>query len=186
MEIKGLAIAIFEPFLTERFGREGFQRWLQALEPESQAIFEKPIDNGLWYPLKAAYSRPTEILCRVFYDGDPRGAWDLGRYSADHAFNWFFKSIIKLTTVQNFIMRATNFLTHYYHPVAMEIVSIEKGRLVYRITQFPESNIYVEHRIAGWNQRTLEIHGCREVKVELSAAISRGDPYTELSITWIE
>lgn len=186
MEVKGLAIAIFEPFITEKFGPEGYQRWLAALDHDSRDILGRKIDNGRWYPLRAAYSRPTEVLCRLFYDGDPRGAWELGRFSADHAFNWFFKSIIKLTTVQNFIMRATNFLTHYYHPVSMEVVSAEEGRLVYRITQFPESDPYVEHRIAGWNQRTLEIHNCRQVKVDLSAAISRGDPYTELSLTWAE
>lgn len=186
MEIKGLAVAIFEPFIMERFGREGYAGWLEALGTESREILGQRIDQGRWYPLRIAYSHPTEFLCRLFYDGDPRGAWELGRYSADHAFNWFFRSIIKLTTVQNFIMRATNFLTHYYHPVTMELVSTGRGRLVYRITEFSECDQYVESRIAGWNQRTLEIHNCREVKVELTAAISRGDPYTELTLTWVE
>lgn len=181
-----MAIAVFEPFITERFGKEGYRRWLEELDPESRKILGQPIDSGGWYPLKAAYSRPTEVLCRLFYDGDPRGAWELGRYSADHAFNWFFKSIIKLTTVQNFIIRGTSFLSTYYYPVSLKVISAEGRRLVYRITEFSEPDVYVENRIAGWNQRALEIHNCKEVAVALTKSLARGDPYTELDITWQE
>lgn len=186
MEIKGMAIAIFEPYITERFGHEGYRRWMEDLGPESRKILGQPIDNGRWYPLKAAYSGPTEIMCRLFYGGDTRGAWELGRYSADHAFNLFFKSIIKLTTVKNFIVRGTMFLSTYYHPVSLEVVSTEDRRLVYRITEFPESDQYVENRIAGWNQRTLEIHGCIDVRVLIAKSLAGGDPFTELDITWKE
>jgi len=186
VEAKGIAIITFAPFIKEKFGQNGYVEWLEALGPGSRAILSGQIDSGRWYPMDEACSHPTETLCRVFYGGDPKGAWDLGRYSADHAFNWFFRSVIKLTTVQNFVMRASSFLSSYYHPVSMEMPFASPGRILVHIIDFSESSRYIEHRIAGWTQRALEIHGCTEVRVLIAKSRASGDPYTEMDITWIE
>jgi len=182
MEVKGIALTVFRPFITEKFGETGYQQWLRTLEPESRAFFEAPVGGDSWYPALSAYIRPTDILCQLFYEGDPRGAWEVGRYSAECAFSQAFRSVVKLTTLRDFISRLH--LIAYYRPVTVRSVSTEMGRIVYRITEFTGISERVEHRIAGWNQRALEIHGCREVSVEIPSSLARGDPYTEFVITW--
>jgi hypothetical protein len=42
----------------------------------------------------------------------------------------------------------------------------------------------VEQRIAGWIQRALEIHGCRQPAVNITKSLTKGDPCTELDFSW--
>ena len=60
MSIKGTAIAVMPKFIVQRFGEVGYQRWLEALPPESQQLFESEIMASHWYPLQTACTVPTE------------------------------------------------------------------------------------------------------------------------------
>lgn len=55
---------------------------------------------------------------------------------------------------------------------------------VLRIAGFPEHSVLVESRIAGYMERTVEISGGRDVSMNVTASMSRGDPYAEFAIGW--
>ncbi len=184
MEVKGTAVVVFNKFVARRFGPTDLMRCLEALPAGSRAIMEGRVDVNKWYPLQEAYLVPTETLCRIFYDGDPRGAWELGRDSADYALSGIYSSLVKLTTVKLYVQRGSIMLPNYYRPCRSQTDLIEDGRAVIRLTEFPESHPLVEQRISGWMQRALEVRGCRDVKVVTPRAMSRGDRDTEFVITW--
>ncbi len=48
MDVKGVAVIIFQPFLTEKYGQAGCGDWLAELTPESRQIFSQPIDPNAW------------------------------------------------------------------------------------------------------------------------------------------
>jgi hypothetical protein len=50
---------------------------------------------GDWYPLDKAFIEPTQKICSMFNGGNERRAWDLGRFSADHALKGIFRIVMR-------------------------------------------------------------------------------------------
>lgn len=186
MDVKGTALVVLPAFIRQRFGEQGHRQWLGALTPGARRDFEAGIGINEWYPIGEYYTGPTRELCRMFYQGRLEGAWEVGRFIADYALRGVYRAFVKLSSVKFFVRRAGVMLPTYYRPCSIEVLANEDQMTVVRVTRFPNPSPVAENRIAGWMQRGYEIHNCRQVKVDLSAAISRGDPYTELSLTWAE
>ena len=184
MEVKGTAIAAMPTFIADRFGWDKLDQWLKALPPESRKVYSQQVMVNDWFDLKRIYLDPTELLCELFYGGDRRGAWELGRASAEYGLKGVYRAFVKMTSVKFFIRRANVMLPAYFKPCAMELVSQENNRTVAHMTLFPEPHAIVDNRIAGWMERSLEIHGCRDVKVEVTKSLANQDPVTEFVLTW--
>lgn len=184
MEVKGTAIAVLPKFIEERQGPDGLKKWKNALSAEAKKVFNEGVMLTGWYPIKEIYLEPTALLCEMFYNSDTGTALEIGRYSADYALRGVYKAFVKLSSVRNFIKRANVVMATYYRPSAMEIITIEPRRLVLHITIFAVPSEHAELRIAGWIQRGLEIHGCKEVGWAIPRSLTRNDPMTELVFTW--
>ncbi len=184
MKVKGIAVAIVPDFVRSKFGPEGLAPWLAALPDESRRIFEGHLLVSRWYPMDEAYHRPTEVLCQRFYDGDPRGAWELGRYSADYVLKGVYKAFIKSPVVTVNIGHAGFMLPTYFQPATIEVASLEEQRGVLRITCFEGSTRYSEQRIGGWLERALELAGVKGARVEIAKSLAGGDQYTEYLLAW--
>ena len=184
MKVKGIAIAIMPEFIKEKFGPEGLAKWLEALPQESQEIFKSHILVSKWFPAAEAYHLPTEVMCRELYEGDLKGAWELGRYSADYALKGVYKAFVKSPVVTVNVGHAGLMLPTYFQPATIEVVTLEERRAVLRITRFEVSSHQVEQRMGGWMERALEIAGAERPKVEIARSLARQDPYTEYLLTW--
>lgn len=184
MQVKGSAIAILPRFIEEKHGADGLKRWQDGLSAGARKVYHEGVMLSEWYPITEAYLEPTALLCELFYGGDGAGALAVGRYSAEYALKGIYKAFVKLSSVKSFISRANTVMTTYYKPSAMEIHSVEPGRLVLHMTIFPTPSEHAELRIAGWIQRSLEIHGCRDVTWAIPRSFTKKDPLTELVFTW--
>ena len=184
MQVKGTAIAILPKFIEEKHGKAGLKQWQDAMSAESRKAFHEGVMLSEWYPIKEAYLDPTALMCELFYAGDSRGAHEIGRYSAEYALRGIYKAFVKLSSVGSFIKRANVVMTTYYKPSAMEIFTVEPNRLVLHITIFPVPSEHAELRIAGWVQRSLEIHGCKDVTWVIPRSLAKKDQLTELVFTW--
>jgi hypothetical protein len=184
VDVKGTAIAVIPEYVKRTYGQAAYCKWLGSLTEDSRKIFETTIKLSDWYPIKEAYLEPTAAVCQLFFESDLRGAWELGRFSADYALGGVYRMFVWLPSVKFFIGRASTLLSTYLKPCTSQVVSVEDGRAVVRITELPESHPLIEQRIAGWVQRALEIHGCKNVAVGIPKSLARGEEYTELAITW--
>jgi hypothetical protein len=184
MEVKGSAIAVLPKFIEQKFGAAGLQQWQAALPADAQKVYQGGVLISEWYPIKQTYLDPTALMCELFFNGDSIGAHEIGRYSADFALKGIYRAFVKLSSIRSFINRANTVMTTYYKPSAMEIHSVEDGRLVLHMTIFPVPSEYAELRIAGWIQRSIEIHGCKEVTWAIPKSLTKKDLVTELVFTW--
>jgi hypothetical protein len=184
MQVKGTAIAALPKFIEEKHGPEGLKKWKNSLAADARKVFDDGVMLSEWYPIKELYLEPTAQLCETFYQGDTKAALEIGRYSADYALRGVYKAFVKLSSVGNFIKRANVLMATYYKPSAMEVVTVDPRRLVLHITVFPAPSQHAELRIAGWIQRSLEIHGCKEVGWAIPRSLAKMDPLTELVFTW--
>jgi hypothetical protein len=184
MKVKGTAVAPLPAFVEERFGQPGLERWLESLSADSRAILLSPIYPGEWYPLDEAFLEPTQLVCDQFFGGDLRGAWSCGRFAAEHSLGGAYEMLVKLSSVNALVERASSIFGLYYEPSEMVVVRNDPNAAVVRITRFDDLRSVVEVRIGGWIERALELVGGDEVRVEITSSIAAGDASTEYDLRW--
>ena len=165
MYIKGTAVASIPTFVKKKFG-DRYDEWLNSLSPQSQKIMKRYLVSK-WYPVEYAIIEPTEHICRLFYNGDKRGAWEAGRFSAENALKGIYKFFVKLGSPGFIIKRATNIFSFYYKEARMKVIENEEHRTVVHIYELKPPSQILEARIAGWMERSLEISGCEYVNIQI-------------------
>jgi hypothetical protein len=184
MSVKGPAIAVLPLFVKEKFGQRGLEQWLAAIPSAARQLFTGPILPSEWYPIEETYLVPTQVLCGLFYGGDPQGAREVGAYSAEYALRGVYKAFVKMTSVGFFVSRTAAILQTYYKPCSARVTISEPKRAALQMNVFPKPSIFAEARIAGWTQRAFEIHGCRGVRTEVTKSLAAGDDCAEFTAMW--
>lgn len=184
MQVKSDAMISLPIFIVKKYGKKGYFNWLNLLSPEAKNVYTYPIRKGEWFPLRQMMIEPTQLICDLFYNQSMKGAEDCGKFSADIGLNGISKILVKLSNPKIIINKASKILPTYYRPSKLEVIEHSEKDGIVHITQFPDSDSYIEHRIAGWMGRALEISGCRNVSVNITSTLTKDDPYTEYRITW--
>jgi hypothetical protein len=185
VEVSGLAVTTIPKFIEAKFGEKAVEKWLAKLDPQIRKIYAGTILVNQWYDIDKVFVKPTEILCKMFFDGDEKAAWQFGRFSAEYGLKGVLKVFVKIASVNYFIRRASVVLPNYYKPMTMDIVHNDKGYAVLRIPDFPDIHKLVEYRIGGWMERALEITGNnKEFDIKITQSMADGDDFTEFQIKW--
>jgi len=184
MEAKGTAVATLAKFVRTRFGDEAHGRWLEGLSPAARAIHGGAVMPSLWYPLGPALVEPTEHACRLFFGGDPKGAWECGRFSAEDGLKGAYKIFLVVGSPAFIIKKASNLMAQLYRPSEIAVVGQDARSVTLNVTRFPEPHVILDNRIGGWMERALEISGCKGVQVQIPRSLAAGDPVTEFIIRW--
>jgi hypothetical protein len=152
---------------------------------DSKNAFTSEIIATEWYPIDSHFITPTELICKMFYEGDLKGAWDGGRYNAENAINGIYKTFIRKGD-PNFFIGASGqlFLKFMYDPGESKVISNEKNRAVFRATVLPRKHPIIEMRVAGFIECALEHSAAQKISVLIPKSLSRGDEYTEWNMTW--
>jgi hypothetical protein len=184
MEVKGTAIVVIPAYVKQAFKETGYAQWLQALSPEAREVHSNPVIVSNWYDYQKYLVAPTVKICDLFFHGDLRGAYALGRFSADFALHGIFKLFVKWGSPDFILKRAGIILPAYYRPSKIVVPVIEKGHALIQITEFPDLHAVVEQRIAGWISRAMEISGVKKLNVAITASLLKREPCTEFTLTW--
>ncbi len=184
MKVKGSAIAPMAKFIDSKFGPDALNRWMISLPEPSRDIFNSPILVSRWYPIKEAMIEPTRNCCELFYGGSLKGAWEMGRFSAEIGLKGVYRIFLKLGSPGFIISKANTILTSYYEPSESKVVENVKNRCILRMTKLPDTSEIIENRVCGWIERALELSGCRNVKLQITQSFARGDHFSEFLVTW--
>jgi hypothetical protein len=182
MEVMGTGIIPNVEFVRQNFESRS-DEWLASLSEPSRKIMETVLASS-WYPLNEALIEPTQKICDLFYDGRDEGAWELGRFSAEHALTGVYRIFVKVGTPGFLISRASAIMSVYYRPSEIKVAEKSSKRAVAQLVHFPESHRMVELRMGGWMERALEISGCKEVTLDIPRSLTKGDPVTEFVAQW--
>lgn len=72
----------------------------------------------------------------------------------------------------------------YYRPTDAEVMESIDGLVRIRITTPPRLDEIIEHRIAGWMERAMELHECVGISVDVHHSPEEDNPFTEFHLTW--
>ena len=184
MDVKGTAVASVPKFIEEKFGAEGLNKWLGAINPNAKTVYSQPILASKWYPLNEILIEPTHQLCNSFYGGSLKGAWEAGRFSASYGLTGILKIFVRMGTPGFIVSRATSILPSYYQPSEIKVTDSSNSGCTVQITKFPEPSPIIENRIGGWIERALEIQGCKSVEVKITKSVANHDEVCEYTINW--
>lgn len=184
MDAKGTLLISVQEFVLAYFGGDGYVRWLSALPTQTAEAYRSKIPPSQWFPLNQYLRLPLRSVCDTFFDGDPRGAWECGRYSADLASNRFLRLFVRMASTHLLLKRATDILEMYYKPCRSKLVDFGSGHATLHITEFEDINQDLEYRIAGWMERALEISSGGKAEVKISKSLAGGDKLTEFQTSW--
>jgi hypothetical protein len=183
MEIKGSAVKTIPDYIR-KFHPDKYSAWMESLPEQSRQIFRDTIMPSGWYSMRDAAIVPTEALGRIIFNDAAEGAWQCGRYSAEIALTGIYKFFIKAASPFFIVDRAGRIFSTFYQPSAMEVVERGTDYVVLHITRFDEPSTLIEARIAGWIEKAMEIHGIGTITVVINKSLTRGDPVTEIRVSW--
>lgn len=184
MYVKGTAVKSIQEYVQTKHAAK-YDEWLCTMPDSARNIMAKPVFVSDWYPVKDAAIEPTVAIGKVLYAGDAQKAgWETGRYSSETALSGIYKIFVKMATPQFIIGRAGKILPSYYDPSEIAVKETGPRHVVLNISRLPLNHEVLEARILGWIERALEITGCKNVKIQTTKSMAKGDPITELMITW--
>ncbi len=184
LEMKGTAVQTQVEFVKKTFGEERFKEWCAALPPEARELVEGTILTSSWYKGEPFVVGIRKAICDVFYEGDARGARELGRFSADKGLRGVYKVFVRFGSPNWVAERATQVFSRYFRPGEIETVANDKKSARARLTGFPEKTGLVEQTVAGFMEGAVIISGAKNPAVQIPKSVSKGDQYTEFLVTW--
>ena len=183
-KVSGLSLKTFPMFIENKFGNEGLERWQNSLSGEAKDVFNKPL-IGLddWYDLNDFFIKPTKLICDLFYQGDEKSAWEMGRFSAEFALKGVLKVFVRMGTTLFLMSRVARIVSKYYDPIDMKITKSGQHYAQLAIIDFPDYHILLEYRICGWIERALEISGCKNITIDATHPQDQ-DNTVEIMFRW--
>jgi hypothetical protein len=183
MTVKGSAVLATPLFVKSRFPAR-YDEWINSLPKASKSIHTRAILASDWYLLQEALIEPIQKICDLFYDGDEKGAWESGKFSAEYALKGFYRIFFKIGSPQFMIERATRVFSSYFSESKLLVRESSQNRCVMQIVAFPEPYWILDLRIGGWMENALQLIGCKNVLVKITKSRSKGDSLTEYTATW--
>ena len=184
-EVKGVVIASTPKMILDKFGQYGLKKWLELISPGARRIYTSEINPEAWFPLKEMLIEPMANIAQLFYDWDmKKAAWDFGRMSADIRFHGMLKFLVKIPKTNTLVEKAGEYLSSYYRPCTITVPMSDQKFCLVRISHFPELDKSTEFRICGWMERSLEISGGKNVKVEITKSLTNFQPVSEYELRW--
>jgi hypothetical protein len=183
MDVKGTGITTIPEYIKKNYP-EKFDEWYGKLPESSKTIFGNPIMAAAWYPLTEGLVIPTQVLGKIVFENAEQAAFQLGRYSSEVSLNGVYKIFLRVSSPLFVLSRASTILGSYYRPATIEVVEKQDTKAVLKISGFGGESYIVLHRIAGWIEKTIEITGFKDIKVNVEIISSEVTPHGFVTAEW--
>jgi len=184
MKIKGTLVSSTQSFVKSKFANK-YQEWVSSLSPASQNIYKGSIMASGWYEIEDGLLGPTRAIAKMFYAGDvDKTAWDMGRYSAEIGLTGIYKVFILIATPQFIMKRGGKILSSFYDPSVLTTGEERPKGVDIVLKEFENSSVITESRIGGWMEMALEICGVKNISIEKTKSLAKGDDKTIYVVNW--
>ncbi len=184
MKVKGTILSSAQAFVKDKFPNR-YDDWLESLTPESRELFTNPIMASEWYDIQHGLFEPTEKLAEIFYNNDiNKVAWEMGRYSAEVGLKGIYKVFVLISTPQFIMKRGGKILSSFYDPCHLTTGDVRPKGVDIIISEFPGSSEITESRIGGWMEKALEITNVKNITIDKTKSLAKGDDQTQYVVNW--
>jgi hypothetical protein len=181
--VKGSALASRLLWVRLGHGEQG----LEQLEASSSAELAPALAGGVvmarWYPF-GLFVELNEAIDRLFGAGDLGLIKELGRFGADANLKTVYRLFYKVGTVRWILGRASRLWGAHYDSGSLVVVDERPGESVLEIADFATPHRAHCLSVAGWAERSVEISGGHDARVEELDCRAAGGERCLFRATW--
>ena len=183
--VKGITLIILKEFIKTKFGEEGYQKWVTAMEPSSSLIFKNEISSKEWYPYMTSFHKPYKLVCDLFYAGANTGIKEISEYHYQQIIPKYIRPLLFFVP-KHFALSyaAEHIFTDLFDPARIELIKARKKLLVVHLTNFNEDPEVIELAVLAWASLLLESITHIRATMEITKSIKDGEIYTEFVLKW--
>lgn len=183
--VKGITLIILKEFIRTKFGEEGYQKWVTAMEPSSALIFKNEISSKEWYPYMTSFHKPYKLACDLFYAGANTGIKEISEYHYNQIVPKYLRPLLFFVPKHLVLTYAAEHIfPDLFDPARIELIKARKKLLVVHLTNFNEDPEVIELAILAWSTLLLESITHIRATMEITKSIKDGEIYTEFVLKW--
>jgi len=184
MEVRGKTVTSIADFVKNQFRTGGFTRWVNTLPGDSLQIMTEALRQNGWFPFGQTMVIPVEKVCQLFYEGDARGAWEIGRFAAQQTMSGITSKMAGFASIQFVIQKFLKVFDTYYRPGHVQLLDQDQKSLMFQMQGVDEWHQYLDYSVAGWAQAFLEMCQLKNVKVQITKQAAENKSFSEFVVSW--
>jgi predicted hydrocarbon binding protein len=178
-KVKGGKISSKLAFVREVYGQEMLAKLIDSFPPQDQLQLKIVLETK-WYSLDL-YEQVILAVCKIAGNGDQAVYAQMGRHSAELAFNGAYRAFRAKNPVD--LSRRFVLMHKLRNDPAETEVSVEEGRCIVKVTK-PRSTVEICRVSKAFWERSVELAGGRNVEVREPRCMGRGDLACLFEISW--
>lgn len=183
--VRGITLIILKEFVKTKFGEEGYQKWVTAMEPSSSLIFKNDISSKEWYPYITSFHKPYKLVCDLFYSGANTGIKEISEYHFNQIIPKHIRPLLFFIPKHIALSYAAEHIfPDLFDPAQIEIIKARRKLLVVHLTNFNDDPEVIELAVLSWATLLLESITHIRSSMEITKSIKDGEIYTEFVLKW--
>ncbi len=179
--VRAGTVRVRDQFVMSKYGKLARETFRANATPELLRVLTTPGDFWVDFGL---FIEATELVCRLFAEGNPGVARRIGAFGAEANIGSWRSLVYRLMPPRLVLELAGAFWSHHYDGGRLS-VAIEGPRgVVATLADFPKPHLIHCLSIAGWMERTIELGRPKRVAVTERKCRTRGDAACEFVIDW--
>lgn len=181
--MKGSALASRLLWVRLGQGDAGMARLRAAVSPALATVVAEGAAMARWYPFEQ-FVELNEAIDRTFGAGDLGLVKELARFGADANLKTVYRLFYKVGTVRWILGRAARLWGAHYDEGELLVVEDRPREIVMEIAGWSRPHAVHCRSVEGWAERSIEISGGRDARVDSVACRARGDDRCLLRGAW--
>jgi hypothetical protein len=182
--IRGSLFAPLPPFMQTYLGPEGWEDFLQRVDPVASTVLRSEFVALAWYPFRVITSTIEVLGTMGKMVGKPTAVRDLAFHNLNHATRGIFRAIFKIGSPEFMMSRADQVWRKYYSTGRMTSPLVTRREAVIRLEgvpgMTPSYSVAVMHSL----EAVVVKAGGRISVAEITSDMTRGDKITEYHFCW--
>lgn len=172
VRVRAATVRVRDQFVMARYGRLARERYRAAASARLSHVILTPGDGWVDF---ASFIEATELVCRLFADGDENLAKEIGRFGAEANMGTWRTFVYRLLSPRRVFELAGTFWRHHYDggKLTTELVGTDGLRI--GLEGFPTQHRLHCLSVLGWCERTVELGKPKQVSFIEDECRVRGD-----------
>jgi len=179
MKAKGTVLVGFVK--TIKADKSGvYDKYLTA---EDKTIISQKILPNIWYPYET-FRRCFNAVFEVIAKKDLEQVRNWGKLYGQAIMSDLYKGVLKKDDPIGYLKNSQVFIRNFFDFGRVEVVVEGENQILLKLIDFDPQFAPVHYMIRGWMERTAELCGAKDLKVEFVTKGWEGDPHSSIRLSW--
>ncbi len=182
--VKGSPMIADIAFVRQRYGEEGLEKAMAAMQPEFAEEYRSRLLASDWYTMEFRLAI-LYAVDELFAKGDEHFFWEMGRNQAEHNLKNYYKAFMRLIGPAKLARVAAMFWGLIYNTSHVDVI-LKNNAVEFIIHDYPITEKFNCHVIRGYMHHCLEyaLAGASTISGEETTCINCGDEHCVFVFRW--